>query len=184
MNTEIRIIGERNREDINLLNEPFRIFGQLLPSYADGKWRYKTIYYLEEEITEMCFPDYPYDYEEAGRNAVFIGAYEEDRCIGLAVLREDMFRYMYLDDLKVKAGCRGRGVGKQLIEKCMEIAEKRGRIGVYTIAQDNNLAACLFYLDCGFEIGGFDDRIYRGTPQESKANIIFYRDSVQQADDT
>ncbi len=48
--------------------------------------------------------------------------------------------------------------------------------GVYTIGQDNNLSACLFYLRNGFEIGGFDNRVYRGTGQEGKANILFYRD--------
>ena len=110
------------------------------------------------------------------RSTVFLGAYDEDQCVGLAVLREDMFRYLYLDDLKVNAAYRGQGVGKQLIGKCREIARNRGKIGVYTIAQDNNLNACRFYLSCGFEIGGFDNRIYRGTSQEDKANILFYID--------
>lgn len=49
-------------------------------------------------------------------------------------------------------------------------------LSVYTIGQDNNLAACLFYLEHGFEIGGFDNRCYRGTSQENKTNIYFYRD--------
>ena len=38
----------------------------------------------------------------------------------------------------------------------MEEARNQGMRGVYTIGQDNNLSACLFYLKQGFEIGGFD----------------------------
>lgn len=44
-----------------------------------------------------------------------------------------------------------------------------------TNGQDNNLSSCLFYLHNGIEIGGFDSRVYRGTLQEGKANILFYR---------
>ena len=58
----------------------------------------------------------------------------------------------------------------------MAEARKRGYIGLFTQAQDNNLNACLFYLKTGFTIGGFDNRVYRGTKQEGKADIIFYRD--------
>ncbi|HNX16683.1 MAG TPA: GNAT family N-acetyltransferase, partial [Bacilli bacterium] len=46
----------------------------------------------------------------------------------------------------------------------------------YTIAQDNNLSACLFYLNNGFRIGGLDTEIYKGTPQEGKSDIFFYKD--------
>ena len=87
-----------------------------------------------------------------------------------------MFRYLYLDDLKVKRALRGKGVGGRLLARCMDVAREMGLIGVYTIGQDNNLSACLFYLRHGFEIGGFDNRAYRGTAQADKADILFYRD--------
>ena len=57
-----------------------------------------------------------------------------------------------------------------------ELAREKGYRGIYVIAQDNNLGACLFYLKCGFRIGGFDTEIYRGTAQEGKSDIIFYLD--------
>ena len=175
--TEIRIIDESHWEDIRLPNEPFRIFGRMIPCYENERWGYSVVHYPPEEITETCFPDYPYDFDAERETAVFIGAYDGDCCVGLAVLREGMFRYLYLDDLKVCADARDKGVGKLLVEKCGEIARERGKLGVYTIGQDNNLAACLFYLRCGFEIGGFDNRVYRGTAQEDKADIIFYLDT-------
>ena len=56
------------------------------------------------------------------------------------------------------------------------MASGKGYRGIYTQGQDNNLGACLFYLKCGFAIGGLDTRVYTGTSQEGKRDIIFYLD--------
>ena len=180
---EIRVIDEQHKKDIDLPNEPFPLFGRMVPSLQDGIWSYNVERFSPEDVTDMRFPDFPYEYDPAGKAAVFLGAYEGEECVGLAVLRDDMFRYMYLDDLKICAACRGQGVGKRLIRAAREIAVNRGHLGLYTIAQDNNLAACLFYLRCGFSIGGFDNRLYRGTSQEDKANILFYIDGLHNLND-
>lgn len=169
---EIKQIDVVNKSDANIPNQPFTVWGKMIPSLRDGKWEYRTIN-LEEPF-EMCFPDYPYDLEND--DGVFLGAYDNDQCIGLAVLRKTMFRYLYLDDLKVDKAYRGQGIGRKLIEACIDRARYENMQGVYTIAQDNNLSACLFYIKNGFEIGGFDNRIYRGTAQEEKSDIQFYRD--------
>ncbi len=63
-----------------------------------------------------------------------------------------------------------------MIEKAIETAHEGDYNGIYTIGQDNNVSACKFCLKAGFEIGGFDNRIYRGTSQEHKADIILYLD--------
>lgn len=168
----IRQINGERASDARLPNEPFRLWGRMIPRLENGAWSYGVEEW--EETSEDRFPDEPYDAEND--DAIFLGAYQEETCVGVAVLRKDMFRYLYLDDLKVSASHRGRGVGGKLIEGCMEEARKLGLRGVYTIGQDNNLSACLFYLKRGFEIGGFDNRCYRGTRLEGSANIIFYRD--------
>ena len=170
--TEIRRITGENRQDAQLPNEPFTMWGRLIPDLRDGMWSYRVERFAKE--MEMCFPDVPYDPE--GEDGVFLGAYDGERCIGLAVLRSGMFRYMYLDDLKVCRAFRGKGVGGMLVAACMEEAKARGWRGIYTVGQDNNLSACLFYLKQGFDIGGFDNRAYRGTAQENKADIYFYKD--------
>ena len=174
---EIRLIGPLHKDDINIPNQPFEVWGRMIPSLKDGKWEYRT-----ERLpgsAEMCFPDYPYDPETYG--GVFFGAYDGDRCIGLAALKRGMFRYLYLDDLKVDRAYRGQGIGGMLIEACMKEAEAQHLLGVYTVGQDNNLSACLFYLAHGFEIGGFNNRDYRGTVQEDKSDIYFYRDCSKKA---
>ena len=173
---EIRQIDPAHKQDIRIPNDPFPLWGRMIPAYENRKWRYTVEKFASQDIGEMCFPDEDYDYDELARDHVFLGAYEADACIGLAVLADDWFKYMYLDDLKVCRPHRNRGVGKALLDKALEVAHARGYNGLYTIGQDNNLSACLFYLKAGFVIGGFDDHIYRGTPQEDKANIIFYLD--------
>ncbi len=173
---EYRVIDKEHSSDINLKNEPFLLYGKVIPTYVNGKWNYSIQLFPKNEVVEMCFPDENYDYDELVKDHVFIGAYDGERCVGLAILADDMFKYMYLDDLKVSQEYRKQGIGRALIEKATEVAHQRNYNGIYTIGQDNNVSACKFYLKAGFEIGGFDNHIYKGTLQEHKANIIFYLD--------
>ena len=73
---------------------------------------------------------------------------------------------------------RPADIGRMLIERSKEIAKAHGYNGIYTIGQDNNLAACLFYINCGFNIGGVDTNVYKGTSQEGKSDIYFYLDCL------
>lgn len=170
---EIKEIDKRSKEDINIRNEPFRMFGKIILSYNDGKWTYELLQYALEDVTEMCFPDENYDYD-AMTDSVFLGAYDGEKCVGLAILQPGFFKYMYLYDLKVSGKYRGQHIGKMLIQKAKEIAAQNGYRGLYTQGQDNNPGACLFYLNSGFYIGGLDTNVYRHTKQEGKADILFY----------
>ena len=170
---EIRQISRENAWDLNLKNEPFDMPGRFVPALEKGKWSYGVEMF--EKLQTMCFPDENYDFDEISAKGVVMGAYEDGNCIGVAVYQDHWLKYLYLYDLKVNAAARGKGVGKLLVEAGMQVAIDRGYRGVYTVAQDNNLNACMFYLAAGFEIGGFDNRVYRGTSQEGKADVIFYK---------
>ena len=172
-----KIIDKEHKDDINLKNHPFKLFGLMLPSYNNGKWDYTQLRFPAENVTEMCFPDEDYDYDAMSQNSVFVGAYDGSTCVGLAILQQDFFKYMYLYDLKVELGYRGQGIGTMLIAKSMETALQHGYRGLYTQGQDNNLGACLFYLQAGFVIGGLNTNVYKGTSQENKKDILFYCDA-------
>lgn len=174
---EIRIIHAEHKQDINIPNEPFPLFGRMIPSYINEQWQYRIVRFKEDEICEMCFPDEHYDYDKLSKSSIFIGAYDGDNCIGLAVLQHAMMKYMYLYDLKVNMDYRGLHIGKMLIDMAKEIAIRQGYKGIYTQGQDNNLGACLFYLKNGFVIGGLDTHVYAGTSQEGKSDILFYFDA-------
>ena len=62
----IQIKAIHNQIDINLPNEPFKIWGQMIPSLENGKWDY-TIKRFEQTSTQ-CFPNENYDYDD---NAIF-----------------------------------------------------------------------------------------------------------------
>ncbi|MGN1021194.1 MAG: GNAT family N-acetyltransferase [Aristaeellaceae bacterium] len=169
----IRTIDRARAADINIPNEPFALFGRMIPACADGKWTCSIRY--DDTVSAMTFPDERYDYDALATHSTFLGAYDGETCIGLAVLQEGAFRYMYLYDLKVNAAYRRQGIAGQLIGRAEEIAREKGYIGLWTQGQDNNLGACLFYLHAGFDIGGFDNRVYDGTKQAGKADILFYK---------
>lgn len=172
----IKIIDDAHREDINIPNEPFLLFGRMIPSYVNEQWRYDVVRFESDKTVEMCFPDENYDYETMREKSVFIGAYDGEKCIGLAILQDTWTKYMYLYDLKVSKAYRSQGVASALVEEAKRIVKTKGYRGLYTQGQDNNLSACLFYINTGFRIGGFDSEIYKGTKQEGKADIIFYLD--------
>lgn len=170
----IKQIGFDRKTDINLPNEPFSIFGKLVPKYDNGIWSYSVEKYASKET--MRFPDENYDYGAMQSDSFFLGAYAEETCVGLAILQKSLHRYLYLYDLKVNAAYRGKGVGKMLLVEAKNLARGLGYRGIYTQGQDNNLGACMFYLKQGFVIGGLDTKIYDGSPQEGKKDIVFYLD--------
>lgn len=169
---EIKQITRENAGDVRLQNEPFLMPGRFVPELKNGLWSYRTEPF--ENVETMVFPEENYDFKELSGKGVLFGAYEDGKCIGVAIYQDCWLKYMYLYDLKVSGAARGKGVGKALIQAGLEAARERGYLGLYTQAQDNNLNACLFYLKAGFEIGGFDNHVYNGTSQEGKADIIFY----------
>ncbi|MCM1523909.1 MAG: hypothetical protein NC120_05570 [Ruminococcus sp.] len=54
--TEIRMIGSQHKADINIPNEPFPLFGRMIPSYVNGRWKYSVVRFGENEVSEMAFP--------------------------------------------------------------------------------------------------------------------------------
>lgn len=169
-----KIIDESHQGDINIKNEPFALTGRMIPSYDGKSWSYSVERVPETEIGSMCFPNENYSFGEMKNDTTFIGAYDGDECIGLAVMQKAMFRYMYLLDLKVCTKYRRHGIGRTLIEAAKRLAAENNYRGIYACGQDNNLEACLFYIGTGFRIGGVDSAVYTGTSQEGKSDIFFY----------
>jgi len=88
--TVIKKITKDNASDLNLKNEPFTMPGRFIPSLQDGAWNYRTEPFPEPQT--MVFPDEKYDYDEvAGKGAVF-GAYEDGKCIGIAITNQTVSR--------------------------------------------------------------------------------------------
>lgn len=173
----IKEITPETKAALQLKNEPFEIRGRMLVTRTSAEWQHEVT--LFEEKTQMTFPDEAYDFDAIVADGFALGAYDYDsgKCVGLAIMKNDWFKYMYLTDLKVNQAYRKQGVAYQLIEAALYMAQERGYAGIFTIGQDNNVNACEFYLRSGFEIGGYNTRGYRHTVQEDKADIYFYWDA-------
>ncbi len=171
----IQRITRENAGDLRLKNDSFFMPGQFVPMLNEGIWSYRIS--LREEPDTMRFPDEDYEFDKVEQQGCAFAAYEGDTCVGLIVLKDSFWNYMYVYDLKVSAVARGKGIGGALIRAGMEEAKRRNYGGLYLQAQDNNLNACLFYLKQGFQIGGFDNRVYHGTSQQGKADVLFYLDA-------
>ena len=169
----VRLVTKEHESDIRIPNESFSLFGRIIPSYENGRWDYQLVRFPPEKVSEMCFPDEAYDLDSMP-GSVFLGAYDDETCIGLAVLQPGTFRYMHLYDLKIAKRYRRQNIGRMLIGKAKEVAAQHGYSGIYLECQDNNPGACLFYLNSGFYIGGLDTNVYRHTKQEGKADILLY----------
>lgn len=169
---EYKKITAENKDDLHLPNEPFDLFGKLIVNRMNKQWSYDSELFDEVEI--MVFPEENYDFNQIQKNGFAIGAYHAGNCIGLAIYEYNWNKYLYLYDLKVNPDFRKMGVATELIKIGQKHAKELEYKGIYTIAQDNNLAACKFYLKQGFEIGGLNTRDYDYTTQEGKGDIYFY----------
>lgn len=158
--------------DLRLPNESFDLVGKLDVSRVNNEWLYDTE--LFDQTETMTFPDEDYKFEDVHEKGFAIGAYENNICVALAVYEHNWNKYLFLNDLKVNREFRKQGVASELIKQGQAFAQKFGYKGIYTIGQDNNLAACQFYLKQGFVIGGLNTNDYKHTPQEGKADIYFY----------
>jgi GNAT superfamily N-acetyltransferase len=171
---EVRLIDATHKEDINISNEPFPLRGRMIIEHTESGWSHREELLPLEKTTEMVFPDENYKFEEM-KEYIFLGAYEGETCVGVAILCPAFNPCLFLYALKVNSNVRGKGIGRLLIEEAFKIAKRDKYAGLYTVGQDNNLNACLFYLSCGFIIGGLDTEIYKGTKQEGKSDIYFYK---------
>jgi len=78
---QIKQITEATQQDIRIKNQPFKLWGKMIPTYINETWNHSIERLPSDQIREMCFPDEQYDYQQMQSNTVFFGAYDQDTCI-------------------------------------------------------------------------------------------------------
>ncbi|KRN27011.1 GNAT family N-acetyltransferase [Liquorilactobacillus mali] len=172
----LKIINKDNEKSLLLKNNAFDILGEMVVRRTDEKWDYEIRKYDTKKVRKQVFPDEKYNLEDINKNGFAIGAFNENETIGLAIFNNNWNGYLYLEDLKVNEKDRRKGVAHSLLKFAEVIAKGKKYKGIWTVGQNNNLAACKFYLKYGFEIGGLDTRVYKHTSQKGKQDIHFYYD--------
>ncbi len=161
--------------DINKPNEPFLIFGKLIPSFINGQWTWTEEIY--EIPYEKWYPNDELDYSEYIDNPdkIVYMAYVGNQCIGQIRLRRNWNQYCYIEDIAVSRQYRGMGLGRRLIDIAIQWAKNGGMRGLMAETQDTNLAACRFYHRCGFVLGGVDIMLYRNCSNSDEKALLWYK---------
>lgn len=118
----------------------------------------------------------------ADPSMAFLAAYEEEQCIGTALVRANGGGWGDVLDIRVAAICCRRGVARSLMEACEAFALRQGAEGLHLAIPDSNPGACQFAEQCGFTLQGFDrmalslSRSERVKPLAARAVLLhFYR---------
>ncbi|WP_215112765.1 GNAT family N-acetyltransferase [Exiguobacterium sp. s63] len=159
---------------VNDANDPFPIIGRIIPSYLNGSWTYREE--LNKEISALKFPDDRLDWDhyiDQDDRVVYL-AMDAGTCVGQIRLTTDWSRFAYIENIAVRQSYRKRGVGRMLLEMAECWAKEKQLIGLSLEAQNDNLIACRFYRNEGFQLGGVDSIKQYANPQ-IELTLYWYR---------
>ncbi|MFX1391627.1 MAG: GNAT family N-acetyltransferase [Promethearchaeota archaeon] len=160
--------------DINKPNEPFLIIGKIISKFDGSDWEYEKR--LFEQKYEKKYKNDELDYTKyiVNPDKVMYMAYSNLDCVGQIRMRRNWNDFGFIEDLAVCRSYRRKGVGNGLIQKAIIWAKMNNLNGLMLETQDNNLSACLFYLNRGFKIGAVDTMLYANTENAEEKAIFFY----------
>lgn len=113
-------------------------------------------------------------YNESIKHGYSLGAYEDEELVGVLIADYKKWNNSFwIDEIVVKEGYRGTGIGSTLVDELIDIAiEKKVRvIGLET--QNINLPAISFYRTKGFELDGLDLSLYSNNDLQNDEFAIY-----------
>ncbi|WP_207887466.1 GNAT family N-acetyltransferase [Pseudomonas sp. 30_B] len=118
----------------------------------------------EERLPEAQIKRYPFaDLEDdvAASDWTAVAIDEAGERLGFAIAHYEIWnRRAVLDDLFVLADARGRGVGKLLMDACLDWARGTEARHLWLETQNLNLPAVGFYRSRGFALSGLSTDLY------------------------
>lgn len=97
-------------------------------------------------------------------------------CVGFAAAGlETWNRRLVLWHLYVQPSARGQGVGRQLVERVIELGGELGARHVWLETSNLNAPGVAAYRALGFSLTGIDVSLYDGTPAEGEIALFFSR---------
>jgi ribosomal protein S18 acetylase RimI-like enzyme len=128
-------------------------------------------------IKKYSFDEQTLDtYTELLANGFCFGVYENETLIGLAISEVHTWNNsLQIHDFHIAEGHRGRGFGRQLMERVVSAArDARLRI-VVCETQNKNAPAIKFYKRLGFSLEGVDLTHYRNTDYPDGEIAVFMK---------
>jgi streptothricin acetyltransferase len=166
-------INQFNLKDANQFDGTFTVEAKLVLSAEDGRLHYTVIsaspYQKQYPLDEIDYATYIGNPDKT----VFF-AYADDQIAGQIRLCQYWNRYAYIEDIVVDRNFRRQGIGKMLIQRAKQWASAKQLAGIMLETQNNNIAACRLYTRCGFELAGFDRRLYQGINPETDEIALYW----------
>ena len=169
----IRRMDAFSLPDVDRCGDPFTVDSRLVLKAEDGNISYEIVPVPPHEKQYSLQPvDYA-GYVDSSDRVVFL-AYVEGELAGQVRIFKNWNDYAYIPDIAVGARFRRQGVGHALMQAAIEWAKEAGFPGLMLETQDINVAACLFYERCGFQLGGFDRLLYKAQNTDTEEVALFW----------
>jgi ribosomal protein S18 acetylase RimI-like enzyme len=163
----------QNLHDLNRCDGAFIVDSKLILRVEDGIPSYTIVnvpsYTKQYPRSEISYAEYLAQVDKG----IFF-AYHDGQLAGQIILFKNWNGYAYIDDIAVDVRFRKRGIGRALIQQAVDWAKARQLPGIMLETQNINVAACLFYQRCGFELGGFDRFLYRGLDPDTEEVALYW----------
>ena len=109
-------------------------------------------------------------------------AFVDGQCAGQCVVRLGAYRLCEVLDIRTDSRFRRQGVATQLMNACVDWAQRAGRAGLRAETSDEHPVACQFFERIGFALGGVDRLWHSALPEQAKrmptmreSVLVFYR---------
>ena len=135
-----------------------------------------TLHFLPVTAYEKRSPPDKYDVPGyiGSRDRVIFSAHADGDLAGQIILKRHWNHHAWIEEFVVDRVCRRRGVGRALMDRAREWATTMGFPAIMLETQNNRAAACCFYHDYGFKIGGYDRYLYYGTNSKPDEIAVFW----------
>ena len=162
----------QNHRDLNRCDASFTVDAKLVLHGRDDSLSY----------TVVSIPPYTKHYPPQDEHTTYLAqrdkgiflAYVDGQLAGQIVIFKNWNGYAYVDDLAVDSAKRRCGVGRALMQQAITWAKARQLPGIMLETQNVNVAACRFYEQCGFVLGGFDRFLYRGLDPKTEEIALYW----------
>jgi streptothricin acetyltransferase len=158
MKITIHEINQHNLQDTGKCDSSFTVDTLLVLSAENNLIHFNTVAispYTKKYPVEKI--DYSIYLSRPGRTVFF--AYGDQSIAG---------------EISVDVKFRRLGIGRRLIQAAIQWAKDNQLPGVMLETQNNNVAACQLYQSCGFELAGFDRRLYQGIDINSEEVALYW----------
>ena len=173
MEIEIQEISQETLSDAEKCNNAFLVNSKIVLAARNNVIEYTIV---SRPPYQKHYPPETIEYTEYVNNhdqTAFI-AYLNSEIAGQIRLRRNWNHYAYIENIVVDSEFRRRGIGLALIRKAIDWAKGKQLSGLMLETQNNNVAACLFYECCGFEVGGFDRLLYKGQDPATEEIALYW----------